>query len=1178
MKLSLAVQTVIFHPAERAEGTKLATELYTRLTRPISDRLGFGAGIPVWSAVDADVVDLNAADHIVLVPVLGAFASAACRDEVIRVIDEWASGHPTVRIVVVANSEDWSADDFTSDVQFTRPPERAVVDAILVEVARALGLVDGKAVLFISHSGDDPDATDEAQSILAQARNDATARRFFGRIVDSIDADRDRTIIRSLNSDAVFVAVRTDNYAAKVRCAEELHNAKVNRIPTLSVEVLKSGEPRADPYGGNGPSIVASGDHAAVVTRAMIEWIRSRFFQLEANRMAQEANLPSPIIISRPPELFDLAQASFSGPGVRFVMYPDPEVPASEAEILLAIRPRVYLTTPFTAFRHFRNGPGGPAAPLDGIQIAISVSDSPDVDGKWGFTGEHVRDAITHLVRTSISSGAVIAYGGDLRADGYTRLFAQLISTYNRTAMGNKSRLRNYRPADTKPESGPVDSYHVGLHPNLKKRAILPSSDAKLPAALYMSEMRLLVAEDSTATFVLGGKVIPKGDDQSSQFGYTGPFPGIVEEAWRVLDSGKPLYVAGGFGGAAGIVAALMRDETAPPELRTAHWAGNKIFQDLIAKLAVFGWSDKLRLPKSMEDLAIAIRQKAKALLADSAASTAWNGLTVDENRELFLTRDPLRITSLTLKGLLRVREIKGQGKLAVELVNGDLTMAPRASAVCVAVYRDAPLVGAGAALDELLGGAVRLAQGSPNEIHVAEIRNSGIDADWLLCANLGNLQSDEPIEQRIRAAAGNVARLTLRYGFRDIATVVFGGSFAEDVTRSCDAMLQEFTKLAGRARVSIFELQEQRFAALQKHLTSQANLDVTTHRPNLKREPPRGDAPTFLSVTWVNDQLATTVLPPPVSGVVFSHRSLFTPDDLAKLTAGGFENQSPPKSEVERRRPLLAERLFGPDYEKWLRALSKTRVVIRHELNSAPIPFEMLMALEEGAAGLNGGITRVLALPEIDPKLLTARPPKSGKLAVLLVVNPTGDLEWARIEGEKVKKLLGGSTGVELKTLDGAQATKAAVKEALAFADIFHYCGHAGFDSAFESGIELVDGRTTARDLKGTEAVPRLAFVNACEAGRVREGKKEQQAGSEAFAEMFLRMGIEAYLGTFWKVIDGDAATFAATVYGALAQGATIGKAVLDGRRQLCQKPDWVNYLLYGNSEFQLRKSEGGL
>jgi hypothetical protein len=1173
MRPALIAQTVVFHESDRPAAKKLATNLYTRLTRPISDRLGFGAGIPVWSAVDASSVDLNAADRIVLVPVLGATTRAACGQDVVRTISEWVSGCPAAHIVILSNSEDWSREEFPGNVEYyNRATEQVILDRIIVAVARSLGLADGQAMLFVSHSGDDPGADDQAQGILAHARKDPTSRKFFGRIVDSIDAENDQTVSESLKSNAIFVVVRTDNYAAKVRCAEELHHAKVNRIPTLTVEVLQTGEPRSDPYGGNGPSIVASGDHGAVITRAMIEWVRDRFFQYEAARMARQAELPAPIVISRPPELFDLAQKDFSGPGARFVMYPDPELPASEMEILLAIRPRVYLTTPLTAYRHFRHGPGGPAAPLDGIRIAISVSDSPDVDGKWGFTAEHVRDAITHLARSVISAGAVIAYGGDLRPDGYTRLFAQLILAYNRTTIGNKSRLRNYRPADTVPEGGPVEPYHLGLHPALKQRTILPPPPSKLPSALYMSEMRRLVAEDCNATFLLGGKVIPRGEDEQSRDGYSGPFPGVVEEAWRTLQAGKPLYVAAGFQGAAEIVAALMQDEPLPAELTTTRWSTNREYQDLIKKLANLGWGYKLGLPESMEELGLAIRKKAREFLANDGASTAWNGLTVEENRELFRSRDPMRITALTLKGLLRIREIRGQGKLAVELVHGDLTLAPRASAICVAIYKDAPVVGAGAALDELLGGVVTLAQTSPNDIDMVEINNSGIDADWLLVAKLGNLQTEEHIDDRIQSASRNVVRLTERYGFTDLATVIFGGSFSEDVTRNCDMMMEQFIKLAGRVRVSLFEVEDGRFAALQKQLTARQDLDVTTHRPGLKREPPRGNAATFLSVSWVRDELITTVLPPPASGVVFSHRSRFTQSDLGELNAGVGDRQTPPSLEVERRRPLLAEKLLGPEHGKWLEALSSTRVVIRHELISAPIPFEILIAPNKGAVGLNGGITRVLALPEIDPKLLSARPPKSGKIALLLVIDPTGDLEWARKEGQLVYDSVRDGEGIELKVIKNSDATKEAVREALKFADIFHYCGHAGFDGAFESGIDLADGRLTAKDLKGMEAVPRLAFVNGCEAGRVRGSKQEEEA-SQAFAELLLRMGIEAYLGTFWKVGDAGAATFAGIVYKILAQGETIGNAVLQGRRALyaAGNPDWVNYVLYGNSEFRI-------
>jgi hypothetical protein len=254
-------------------------------------------------------------------------------------------------------------------------------------------------------------------------------------------------------------------------------------------------------------------------------------------------------------------------------------------------------------------------------------------------------------------------------------------------------------------------------------------------------------------------------------------------------------------------------------------------------------------------------------------------------------------------------------------------------------------------------------------------------------------------------------------------------------------------------------------------------------------------------------------------------------------------------------------------------KALSDTRVVVRHEMMAAPIPFEILIAPEKGRLGLSGGITRVLAVPEIDPALLTGRPPKNGKIALLLVIDPTGDLRWAREEGRLVYDSLRGTESIEPKVLRNSDATKSAVREALRFADIFHYCGHAGFDGAFESGIDLADGRLTAKDFKGIEAVPRLAFVNGCEAARVRGGNQDEKAGSQGFAELFLRMGIEAYIGTLWKVGDAGAAAFAGIVYKILVQGETIGNAVQRGRRELygARNPDWVNYVLYGNSEFRI-------
>jgi CHAT domain-containing protein len=97
------------------------------------------------------------------------------------------------------------------------------------------------------------------------------------------------------------------------------------------------------------------------------------------------------------------------------------------------------------------------------------------------------------------------------------------------------------------------------------------------------------------------------------------------------------------------------------------------------------------------------------------------------------------------------------------------------------------------------------------------------------------------------------------------------------------------------------------------------------------------------------------------------------------------------------------------------------------------------------------------------------------------------------------------------------------------------------------------------------------VAFVNACEAGRVRGEPSGSNAA--AFAELFLRSGMDAYLGTYWEVGDAAAALFAGTVYTQLAMAATLEQATLAGRKALFQhnEPDWANYMLFGGGNFRL-------
>ncbi|WP_143233378.1 hypothetical protein [Actinomyces ruminis] len=55
------------------------------------------------------------------------------------------------------------------------------------------------------------------------------------------------------------------------------------------------------------------------------------------------------------------------------------------------------------------------------------------------------------------------------------------------------------------------------------------------------------------ARLLIGGKTVPAS--KSTPDGYVGAIPGIIEEALYTVRAGQPLFIAGGFGGAAAVLA-----------------------------------------------------------------------------------------------------------------------------------------------------------------------------------------------------------------------------------------------------------------------------------------------------------------------------------------------------------------------------------------------------------------------------------------------------------------------------------------------------------------------------------------------------------------------------------------------------------------------------------------------
>ncbi len=1185
----LSIQTVYFHESDRDDARRLGSDLYELLTRTPEDPLGYGPGIPVLAGVAASQVNLEVAETVVIIPVLGKTSYQLMADEVLETLAAWHDPKHPGKVLPVPSSANWRSKEarlpgkLLLTMLYTKDdPRQRTVDEIVLAASRLLDREEQSVQIFVSHAKADLAATDEAaRKIHSFVVSDTTGRAFF----DANDLHAGESLSGQLDaavSRGVFVAVRGDAYSARVWCQRELLLAKLHGLPTLSVEILRRGERRSSPYGGNSPSVVWDGNPARIVTQAMVEWLRSEYFRREAKRISEAAGLPVDVsIVAKPPELLDLAQGPLQSNHAQIVLHPDPELSVLERKVLKSARPRLHLATPSTAFRRLlsrANEIAEGSCPLEGMQVAMSLSDSPDADGPEGFTSHHVVDASVYVARALISCGAAIAYGGDFRLGGYTSLLAELIETYNQGATRTAQDLHSYLAAHIRLSEAPDDISirinHLKESPAFARKVLLPDPalpDAP-PPALYFSDMRRVMENHVSSRIVLGGAANPKTEEGGK--GYGGRYPGVVEEAWRSLEKRNPLYVVGGFGGAAAMVADLLEGQDIPKRLRDETWMVFDLYRKNAAVLDAHPMRAKLGLPKQMEDLAGAIVELAKPLLKNDSSSLAWNGLSVAENRLLFRTRDPVSLAALISKGLLNLARQRSQGTLRIELVHGSLIEAERLDAVAIATVEGVPLGGAGAALDQAAAGVVSasLAQGHT----LVSLRDAPVDADWLILGSLGKLGDPAGLPAEIERVATETLDTADRHGFQRIGVVTFGGNLLADTAAVAGAMLRGFSNSSGRPALIWHETDEDRFRRLCDIMAKEPGVTLTTRRSisALAREPGKPE-PIMLHVRLEGGMLSATCLPPSSSAVVTRQLSEFPAAELDRLAIGEGPRKrgTPSLATLTRRGEELATRLFGERAADFLSLCKGSPMIVLHDTGSSKVPFELLLGAPDARPALAGGITRRLEVGGLDLSRQFARPPKQGKLKVLLISNPTQDLQGAAKEAQAVKAILRQSDRVDLELLSGNEATVEQVSAALRQADILHYCGHAFFDGRGpdESGIVLAgDVPFTGRDLAKIDPLPRMAFVNACEAGRVRGAPPTEAA---AFAELFLHSGMDAYLGTFWEVGDDAAALFATTVYTRLATGDTLEQATLAGRNTLfhAKEPDWANYMLFGGGGFKL-------
>ena len=292
--------------------------------------------------------------------------------------------------------------------------------------------------------------------------------------------------------------------------------------------------------------------------------------------------------------------------------------------------------------------------------IGVSIS-NPDDLADTLLGPEHLRQAMIDVARALLRSGHALAYGGDLRPEGFTinlfelaraefasrtlhaedvdgRLLTNFLAWpyYLDLDVERKADIMQFcRTVTVPPAAAGID----GLDDAPREKA------TPQQIAACVARMRELMQEgdaldlDGHPMPELSGRVILGG----KRSGYAGFMAGIIEEAARALLAEKPLFVIGAFGGAAGELARALRDGTPEGALTLTPPPATDPFVQWYAE---HGQPDYIQ---RLYDIVL------ETIASPRRFELLRNGLSEDENRHLFERDNSVRLSSLITRGLGRV-------------------------------------------------------------------------------------------------------------------------------------------------------------------------------------------------------------------------------------------------------------------------------------------------------------------------------------------------------------------------------------------------------------------------------------------------------------------------------------------------------------------------------------------
>lgn len=627
---------------------EVRTYLYSLLCRDIEKCNTDGLDIPVFFHIGGGKTNIPKISNIdsekqIIVPIIdeNMFCDSLWNKYFDELIDKVHNDKNQYVLCPVSMFDfAFQIHDGIKDIQFIRLRSNSILDnkqefqiRLFDLLIRSLGVVEEnhKLKVFISHSKRDEDAIGKKRAeLLRNYLHSTTKLNSFFDANDILDGENFGEKIKESIKNSIFVIVHSDTYSEREWCRIEVLESKYKRIPSIRIDCTTHYCNRVFPYMANIPSVRFNNNWEEVIAlmlRTTLDWYYQKKYLSNLKRAFSDKNIE---IEETVPELFSIF---YHHKDHTSILYPEPPVGKEEIELFNKVCENKSFFTPMQLQTT--------GIDLKKAKIAISISEPSDNFNK-PFGIEQLKDISIELARHLLAVNAHLVYGGDLRkTNNFVHILGELSYQYYESQHSEKDikpfsnyfawpiwknvsksesafliRNRINEEKCAAPKECPQELQDTFLAPNN------PSN--KLIWAHSLTKMRFERDKECKALVALGGRTD----------GYKGFVPGVIEEVLIAIQSDKPIYLIGAFGGAIGLLIDYILEDKSIED----------VFSSFIPDMEL---SELVEFTTKLTEY-----KNIFANLKNKGLAALNNRLSNEDNIKLFTSTNITEIISIILKGI----------------------------------------------------------------------------------------------------------------------------------------------------------------------------------------------------------------------------------------------------------------------------------------------------------------------------------------------------------------------------------------------------------------------------------------------------------------------------------------------------------------------------------------------